>query len=152
FVTFATGPVSVVPSRNDDPALEILSHVVHQPLAGLKILLEEDNLIIAMDGEDILLNLATVEEALAQNAAHPIDLIDAEQFELAVLDVHLGEETSEPVAAKLREKSTPLIFATGYGEAMIQAGSAADVELLQKPYTIESVAALLSRIMPIAKS
>ncbi|KRB61858.1 two-component system sensor histidine kinase/response regulator [Rhizobium sp. Root708] len=152
FVTFATGPVSVLPSRNDDPAQEMLAHVVQKPLADLTILLVEDNLIIAMDGEDILLQLGAAEVVLAPTVAHALELIDAKHFDLAVLDVHLGEETSEPVAAKLREKSTPLIFATGYGEAMIQAGSAADVELLQKPYTIESVAALLSRIMPVARS
>ncbi|MBW9117799.1 GAF domain-containing protein [Rhizobium cauense] len=152
FVTFATGPVSTVPSRHHERTQEVLTQIAKQPLADMKILLVEDNLVIAMDGEDIFLQLGAAEVALASNVAHALELIEERNFDLAVLDVHLGDETSEPVAAKLRAKSIRLIFATGYGEAMVRAGSAADVELLQKPYTIESVASLLGRIMPAATS
>ncbi len=152
FVTFATGLASASASRSGEISPKLPATVDRKPLTDLKILLVEDNLIIAMDGEDIFLQLGAAEVALAPNVAHALELISKQHFDLAVLDVHLGDETSEPVAAKLKEKATPLVFATGYGEATVQTADMAGVELLQKPYTIESVAALLDRIMPAVKS
>jgi len=66
-----------------------------------------------------------------------------------VLDVNLGDETSFPVAEKLVQAGTPLVFATGYGEAVAKNFSGANI--LQKPYTIESVAAALDKMMPLKK-
>ncbi|KQV83720.1 HWE histidine kinase domain-containing protein [Rhizobium sp. Root1220] len=151
FVTFAQAPAAMSSGRSEE--LHVApTDVERKPLADRKILLVEDNLIIAMDGEDIFLQLGAIEVALAPNVALAIELIESQNFDLAVLDVHLGEETSAPVAARLQAKGTPVIFATGYAEAALQARGSVGTEFLQKPYTIESVASMLARIMPPANS
>jgi CheY-like chemotaxis protein len=152
FVTFAEGPGSALADNAKKLSDAALAHVAEKPMSGLSILLVEDNLIIAMDGEHIFLQLGAKDVTLAPSAGLALELLEKQHFDLAVLDVHLGEETSAPVAEKLQEKGTPLIFATGYGQAVTQAGGASGIGLLQKPYTIESVASALDQIMQAARS
>ncbi len=152
YVTFAEGPVSLLPAAAEELTAEARAQVALKPLAGIRILLVEDNLIIAMDGEDIFLQLGAADVALAPSVALALELVENQEFDLAVLDFHLGEETSAPVADRLRAKGTPIIFATGYGETTMHANQMSGVDLLQKPYTIESVASTLARIMPAKTS
>lgn len=152
FTTFAEGEVALVSEQSrpsDDGTLE---PVEVRPLNGLDILLLEDNLIVAMDGEDIFLQLGAHRVTLSPNVAQAFEAIDSHDFDLAVLDVHLGEETSVSVAERLAAKGTPVIVATGYGEGVPQAYGAFAATVLQKPYTIESVAGAVGRMPPIIKS
>jgi light-regulated signal transduction histidine kinase (bacteriophytochrome) len=114
-------------------------------LRGRTVLLVEDNMIIAMDGEDALRDLgaevitaATVNRAREAIAAHAIDL--------AVLDFNLGNETSLPVADLLAESGIPFVFATGYGDGLDLPDRFSDVTLLKKPY---SGATLAQGIAPV---
>ena len=123
-----------------------------RPLDGLTMLLVEDNLIIAMDGEDILNRLGAKDVMTAANVAHALELIAGNTIDLALLDVNLGDETSFPIAAKLEEKGIPFVFATGYGEGIAQARThTTNAPILQKPYTIERAAELLLRAMPAGR-
>ncbi len=44
-----------------------------------------------------------------------VDHVRTGNFDLAVLDVNLGDARSYPVADLLLERCTPFLFATGYG-------------------------------------
>ncbi|MFB2550091.1 HWE histidine kinase domain-containing protein [Ensifer soli] len=114
-----------------------------RPLKDMRVLLVEDNLIIAMDGEDILTQLGAAEVQIAASVGEALRLIGETPFDFAVLDVNLGEENSFPIADRLLERGTPVLFATGYGEGIGQPESHAGHAVLQKPYTIESVASAL---------
>jgi len=99
------------------------------PLDGKKILLVEDEYLIAIMAEDMLKTLgaevvgpaATVDKALA--------LIESAEIDCAVLDVNLKQGTSDPIAEKLKQNGIPYIFATGHGHREI------DAIILAKPYT-----------------
>ncbi len=66
------------------------------------------------------------------------------QFDLAVLDVNLGGgQTSYPVADVLMDRDIPFAFATGYASGGLEPRFA-DRERLQKPYTPQTLLALLS--------
>jgi light-regulated signal transduction histidine kinase (bacteriophytochrome) len=115
-------------------------------LAGKTVLLVEDNMIIAMDGEDALRDLgaevvtaATVGRALEAIAITPIDM--------AVLDFNLGQETSILVADKLAEKGVPFLFATGYGDGLVLPDRHADIVLVKKPYNGASLALAMAPIV-----
>jgi light-regulated signal transduction histidine kinase (bacteriophytochrome)/CheY-like chemotaxis protein len=151
FTTFAESAASRISGLSRPPDDDILEALAAKPLDGLHILMLEDNLIIAMDGEDILLQLGAHRVTLAPNVAQALEAIDRHDFDLAVLDVHLGEETSVSVARTLAAKGTPLIIATGYGEGVSQAYGASTANVLQKPYTIESIASALVGMLPIVK-
>jgi light-regulated signal transduction histidine kinase (bacteriophytochrome)/CheY-like chemotaxis protein len=117
----------------------------NEPLAGLNVLLVENNLIIAMDGEDILRRLGA-EVATAPSVADAMEFLAGQSFDLALLDVNLGDETSFAIADRLASKGVPFVFATGYGEGISQAHSHSDAPVLQKPYTIEGVTDILVRV------
>ncbi|MBB4482941.1 HWE histidine kinase domain-containing protein [Rhizobium etli] len=120
-----------------------------QPLSGLSVLLVENNLIIAMDGEDILRRLGA-EVATAPTVAEAMEILAGRSFDLALLDVNLGDETSFGIADRLAADGVPFVFATGYGEGIAQANSHSDAPVLQKPYTMEGVTDILARI-PLPK-
>ncbi|MHC2453889.1 light-regulated signal transduction histidine kinase (bacteriophytochrome)/CheY-like chemotaxis protein [Rhizobium leguminosarum] len=116
-----------------------------QPLSGLNVLLVENNLIIAMDGEDILRRLGA-DVATAPSVTEAMEILAGQSFDLALLDVNLGDETSFGIADRLAADGVPFIFATGYGEGIAQANSHSDAPVLQKPYTMEGVTDILARV------
>lgn len=85
-------------------------------LAGRRILIVEDDYLIAIDiaggledlGAEIVGMAGSVEEALSliEKQAHRIDG--------AVLDVNLGGERVYPVADALMSRAISFVFATGY--------------------------------------
>lgn len=111
------------------------------------ILLVEDSLIIAMDAEDILLQLGAERVSIAAGVAPALREIDNAEFRLAVLDVNLGSETSLPIADALRKKDVPYIFATGYGEQFVAPEEHRSAPILQKPYTAANMGRLLADVI-----
>ncbi len=103
------------------------------PGAGRKVLIVEDEALVAMLVEDALLDTgfavigpaATVEEALA--------LLEREAPDAVVLDLNLAGETSTPVADWLAARGIPYVIATGYGATGLPAGHQ-DAMVLAKPY------------------
>jgi light-regulated signal transduction histidine kinase (bacteriophytochrome) len=110
-----------------------------QVLSGT-VLLVEDSLIIAMDAEDILLRLGAERVVTASGVAQALEELRREAFGFAVLDVNLGIETSLPIADALLARGIPYVFATGYGEQFQLPPEHEGVRVIQKPYTIETVA------------
>jgi CheY-like chemotaxis protein len=100
-------------------------------LEGVRVLLVEDEAIIAMTAEDMLeeLGCATVASASTLSEA------EIGGFDVALLDINLNGVNSLPVAERLCEAGRPFVFTTGYGAA--GRGSAyEDVPLVTKPYQI----------------
>lgn len=114
-------------------------------LAGLRVLLVEDEPIIAMTAEDMLESLgcrvvgtvATLGDAMAAAARGG--------FEVAMLDINLNGTASLPVADALKRAETPFIFTTGYDSSA--AAPHRDVPLVTKPYRTADLAEALARAM-----
>ncbi|HEX8643242.1 MAG TPA: response regulator [Allosphingosinicella sp.] len=114
-------------------------------LTGVRVLLVEDEPIIAMTAEDMLdalgcavvASAATLEEALAAS--------DGGGFDVAMLDINLNGVDSLPVADMLKQAGTPFIFTTGYGAG--GCGPHADVPLVTKPYRLVDLQEALGRAM-----
>ena len=85
-------------------------------LKGRTGLIVEDNMIIALDAEQLLLDNGMARILTAANVAEALRLIEAETIDVALLDVNLGSETSFALIAPLNARSVPYIFVTGYGE------------------------------------
>lgn len=103
--------------------------------APVRILIVEDEMTIAMMLEDMLETLGHHAVAVAARLPQAMELAEACEVDLAILDVNLDGQTSFPVAEKLRERRIPFVFATGYGSAGIDPGFA-DVRVLKKPFLI----------------
>lgn len=118
-------------------------------LAGRRVLLVEDELLVAMEMEEALRGLgcevlgpaATVEEVLR------LAQVEAGRIDAAVLDVNLAGRPSFPVADLLAGLGVPVIFATGYGDLPDGRATGRASVLLRKPLGHGELEAALSRML-----
>ncbi|WP_022697346.1 HWE histidine kinase domain-containing protein [Euryhalocaulis caribicus] len=110
------------------------------------VLLLEDNMVIALDAEDMLTRMGAQKVEVAASASEALRLIEANTPDAAVLDVNLGDENSFPVADRLKELGVPYIFATGYGEESPAPDLHLDRPFVRKPYSEEGVREALSKV------
>ncbi|EQA97733.1 HWE histidine kinase domain-containing protein [Sphingobium indicum] len=115
-------------------------------LKGRNVLLVEDNMIIAMDGEDALRDLGA-EVITAASVSRAREAIANHEVDLAVLDFNLGNETSLPVAELLAERGVSFLFATGYGDGLDLPERFGDVTLLKKPYSGTTLAQAIAPVL-----
>jgi CheY-like chemotaxis protein len=117
-------------------------------LDGRRILVVEDEAVIALWVEDVLKQagatvigpVASVREALA--------LAEREPFDCAVLDYKMPDGTITPVADLLVARGLPFIFATGYDDGMPDQRYA-DWPRVEKAFTIdELLRAIVSILAP----
>lgn len=109
------------------------------PFAGLRILALEDEPIVGLALEDLLREVGA-EVYLVQHNSEVPDLLLARDFDLAILDVNVHGESSYEVAGKIRSRSIPIIFATGYG-SVTHPLELAECPTVTKPYSLEGLEA-----------
>lgn len=107
------------------------------PLAGLRCLVLDDELLIALDIQQIL-EAAGAAVLCAGNAPEALTSLQAgERFDLAVLDVMLNGTigNSLAVATALLERRIPFVFLTGMRTEDIQhTGRFPSAPVVEKPY------------------
>jgi len=111
-------------------------------LAGLRVLVVEDEMMVSMLIEDMLTDLGCVVVGPASRLDEAIELAGRAEIDCAVLDVNLGGQPIFPLADLLRAKGAPFAFATGYGDAGLRAEDKGS-PLLQKPFRIDMIRELL---------
>lgn len=116
-------------------------------LAGQRMLLVEDSLIIALDAEDVLNRLGAQTVVTASTVEAALDAVTLSPPTLAMLDINLGDRTSYAVADRLAAAGIPFLFASGYGEQSKLPDAHAGRAVLQKPYTLENVARALDALL-----
>ena len=99
----------------------------------LRILIVEDEMLVAMNVEDMLLDLGHEVAGIASRLAPALALAAEAEIDAAILDVNLAGEASFPVAELLDERGIPFLFATGYGLQGIEERYRSRI-LLQKPF------------------
>ena len=114
-------------------------------LAGLKVLVVEDEMMVSMLIEDMLSDLGCVVVGPASRLDEAMELAQAGGIDCAVLDVNLGGQPIFPLADLLRQMGRPFAFATGYGDAGLR-----DVDkgspVLQKPFREGDLARVLGEL------
>ena len=81
-----------------------------------RVLLVEDQMIVAIEVEDMLREFGCVVVGPVGTLKQALRLAERERLDAAVLDVSLDGETIFPVAEELQKRRIPFIFATGYAE------------------------------------
>ena len=120
----------------EDRGRDTSSTVPDRPKARLSgaVLVVEDNMIIALDAEDMVRELGADTVHVATTVRDALNVMGQTDLTFALLDVNLGDETSGPIAQRLREKGVPFVFATGYGEATSLVREFPGVHIVVKPY------------------
>jgi CheY-like chemotaxis protein len=110
-------------------------------LEGLRVLVLEDEPIVAMMLEDMLVELGCVVIGPASTLQEGMTLAATAVFDVAVLDINVNGQRSDALAQSLDIKGTPYTFATGYGSAGL--GDSASRHVIHKPYTLDQLAEAL---------
>lgn len=87
--------------------------------SGLRILVVEDEMMIALLLEDMLAALGHTVVGPVSRVDKALEMAASEALDVAILDVNLNGKEVYPVAETLAARGIPFIFATGYdGEGM----------------------------------
>ena len=113
----------------------------------LRVLVVEDEILVAMLIEDMLADLGFEVLGPAMRLDAALKMALDESFDLAVLDVNLANEQSFPVAQLLQERGIPFVFATGYGLRGLDERFK-EVTTLQKPFEPDQLANAISLALP----
>ncbi|MCW5733253.1 MAG: response regulator [Enhydrobacter sp.] len=109
-----------------------------------RVLVVEDEVLVGMMIEEMLQDLGYELVALATHLDQALALARSESFDFALLDINLNGKQSFPVADVIRERGLPFLFATGYGDRILDAHYTG-APLLQKPFSLEELRRALKR-------
>jgi CheY-like chemotaxis protein len=113
-----------------------------------KVLIVEDEPLIAMLLEDFLEDLGFASAGSIDNVADAIARVSSGGFDLAILDVNLRGEPCWPVADRLFECGIPFVVASG-GNVVSPPERHASAVALSKPYTLDALRQSFDRIRSI---
>jgi CheY-like chemotaxis protein len=88
-------------------------------LFGLRVLVVEDEAVVALMIEGMLQDLGCTIAASAARLADALEIAATAEIDLALLDVNLAGQPVFPVAEILVGREIPLVFSTGYGARVL---------------------------------
>jgi CheY-like chemotaxis protein len=109
-------------------------------LTGLRILLVEDEAMVAMLIEAMLETLGCQMVQWVASVPAALEAIDRLEFDGAVLDVNLSGTVVYPVADRLVLHRLPFLFATGYGQTAEIKQRFPGCRVLKKPFNAAELA------------
>ena len=118
-----------------------------EALQGVKVLVVEDEYLVATLMEDMLESAGCVVAGPIPRLAQALDAASSEACDVAVLDVNLAGERVYPVADILAQRNVPFVFVTGYG---VLPGEYANRPRLCKPFKMADLLDTLSDIVKTA--
>ena len=102
-------------------------------LSGLRVLVVEDEALVAMLVEDMLTDLGCTVVGPLADLDEALAVVGDADIDCAVLDVNLAGKPIFPVADALKARGVPFAFASGYGEAGVREDHR-NAPVLQKPF------------------
>jgi DNA-binding response OmpR family regulator len=115
-------------------------------LANLRLLVVEDEFLIALDIERVIEGAGARNFVVASRCSEALQAVADAPFDLAVLDFKLGRETALPIAERLIAAATPFIFLTGAtAEAAFAQERYKDILVVAKPFDGATLLAALSK-------
>lgn len=115
-------------------------------MTSLRILIVEDEPLIAMLLEDFCDALGHSIGGIADSVGAALPLVAADGFDAAILDIHLRDgERAWPIADALIAAGKAFVFASG-GHTEPVPESYRAIPTLAKPYTLDGVRAALERL------
>jgi CheY-like chemotaxis protein len=112
-----------------------------------RVLVVEDEALVAFALEEMLCDFGYEVVGPAPNVQSALKLVGAEKIDAAILDVNLGGETVDPVAAALAGGGVPFVFTTGYTSASALPQGFKDRPSLNKPYQPEALRDAVARLL-----
>ena len=124
---------------------------MNAPLTGRRVLVVEDESLVAMLLETILEDMGCTPVGPAATVDDGLKMANDEQLDAALLDVNVAGKQVFPIAEALRARGVPFVFSTGYGEGGLPdewRGQAT----IQKPFTEAAVCEALMKAMGVEQA
>jgi CheY-like chemotaxis protein len=119
---------------------------MNSPISGRKVLLVEDEMLVAWLVGDMLAELGCAVVGPASSVNQALAMIDAEAIDAAVLDVNLDGKMSYAVADALTARGVPFVFSTGYDKDSLLDGYRT-FPVLQKPCHRSELSDTLAKLL-----
>jgi CheY-like chemotaxis protein len=113
-------------------------------LEGRRIMIVEDEYLIAMEIQDLLLDLGAEIVGPFGRLAPAVEAVNREQLHGALLDVRLDGETIDEIAETLVARGVPVLLTTGYEKEQLPP-SLQHLSRVRKPYEEKELRALVER-------
>jgi PAS domain S-box-containing protein len=116
------------------------------PLEGKRVLLIEDEPLIAMMLVDYVTDAGCEVAAVAGNVEEALALVEKLTVDAALLDANLGGRSVEDIALALSRKGTSFAFVTGYGREAL-AAPFREAMMIEKPFSQDQLASALEQLV-----
>jgi CheY-like chemotaxis protein len=114
-------------------------------LLGRRVLVVEDEMLVLIMIEDMLADLGCKSVTSAATVDRALALINAQVFDVAMLDMNLNGSDSHVVGEALAARGIPFFYSTGNTSRSLRDGYS-DRPVLKKPFKYEELAAILTRV------
>lgn len=120
-----------------------------------KIMIIEDEAVIAMDLEGIVMDMGHRVTGVARTEQAAVDLSEKERPDLILSDIQLADESSGVDAVNRiidRDGDIPVIFITAFPERLLTGEGPEPAFLISKPYTEDQVRSAVSQALFFAST
>jgi CheY-like chemotaxis protein len=115
-------------------------------VVGLRVLLVEDENLVALLLEDMLAELGHTVIGPVARLTKALEMTQSEPIDVAILDVNINGEEAYPITEALAARDVPFIFSTGYGDKSLRAPYRAR-PALQKPFRRADLQKLFAEVV-----
>jgi DNA-directed RNA polymerase specialized sigma24 family protein len=127
----------------DEATTEITRHI------STEIMIIEDEPLIALDIEQIVLDLGHTVSGIARTHSEAVELYRKTKPGMILADIHLADGSSgiDAINDILKVASIPVIFITAFPERLLTGERAEPTFLVTKPYNPDMLKALISQAL-----
>lgn len=115
------------------------------------ILIVEDEMIVAMQMEDLVRQLGVRNVHICPDSASALEIVRTEPVDCAILDLRLRDGTSMKVADALDDLGIPFLFSTGSDSGALDPRHAAR-PMINKPFLDDDLQLILLDTLSVARS
>jgi len=154
---FRTDEVAAIMQISEDEARELVARArqeMEDSISG-RVLIIEDEAIIAMDIESIVAAMGHAVTGIARTRSRAVEIGLRDRPDLILADIQLADDSSgiDAVNELLRAfPDTPVIFITAFPERLLTGDRPEPAFLISKPYTEEQVRSSVSQAMFFAST
>ena len=148
------GAIMGIPSGEARDFVQIAEREMEDAVSG-KVLVIEDEAIIAMDIQSIVADMGHAITGVARTRAMAVDVGRRERPDLILADIQLADNSSGVDAVNdllTHFGDIPVIFITAFPERLLTGGKPEPAFLISKPYTEEQVRSAVSQAMFFAST
>lgn len=148
---FSIADAAIILARSEDEVradIAAANTAIAGQMAG-RVMIIEDEPIIAMDLQNIVEGLGHTVVGIATTRSEAVALADSDEADLVLADIQLADGSSGIDAVKdiLAEHDVPVVFVTAFPERLLTGERPEPTYLITKPFEIETLVATIGQAL-----